>query len=224
MRGWRRGCWDGWMFGAPTEPAYHTAYPKVLLQDMVAKPFAQVQTFDFNKDPARLRAALASDLDARPDMRRFFDRGGKLIIWHGWADVAIPPQATLNFHAALLKTSGPHAKDSVRLFMLPGVQHCFGGPGPDMIGQMTAPPIGETPERNVASAVQAWVETGRAPQSLIGRRTTDMGAPYGAPMSGPEKQRLICAYPATAVLQRPNADPDVASSYTCRAPRGRSDG
>jgi hypothetical protein len=89
-----------------------------------------------------------------------------------------------------------------------------------MIGQMSAPPPGETPARSVAAAVQAWVETGSAPETLVGRMNTDMAAPYGGAVAGPEKQRLICAYPGRAVSS-PGADPDKAASYSCRAPRPR---
>jgi feruloyl esterase len=54
--------------------------------------------------------------------------------------------------------------------MVPGVQHCIGGAGPDVFGQLNAPQPGDTPERSMAGALQAWVESGRSPEALIGRR------------------------------------------------------
>jgi feruloyl esterase len=97
--------------------------------------------------------------------------------------------------------------------MVPGVQHCVGGTGADALGQIGAPMPGEQPERSVGAAIQAWVETKRVPDSIVGRR--GMIAMAMKP-GGPERQRLICAYPAHAAL-RPGADPDKAASYDCRS-------
>lgn len=183
-----------------------------ILTNFAAAPIATDATFDFNRDPARLKALLGKDLDAQPDFSRFFARGGKLIMWHGWADPILPPEASVAFYEAALRKSGPKAKDGLRLFMLPGVQHCVGGSGPDAIGQIGAPLPTEKPERSVGAAIQAWVEQGRVPDSIVGRRGMIAMAMHP---DAPEKQRLICAYPAHAVLQ-PGADPDKASSYDCR--------
>ncbi len=204
--------WEGWIMQGQKTPPMHSDFSTGVLTNLVAKPFATPQSVDFDKDPARLKAALGADLDAMPNMSRFFARGGKLIVWHGWADAAIPPQATLAFRDRILSRSGPKAKTQMRLFLVPGVQHCAGGTGADVIGQIGAPQPGDTPGRSVGAAVQAWVETGRAPEALVGRR--GFGGLMGTPESKPEKQRLICAYPAKAVL-KPDADPDKASSYSC---------
>jgi Tannase and feruloyl esterase len=205
--------WQGWILAGQKGPVQHQIFTAGLLSDFTVQPIATPQTFDFERDPRRLKAALAADLDAKPLMRAFFERGGKLIIWHGWADAAIPPQASVDFHESVLRNSGPKAKQSTRLFMVPGVQHCFGGPGPDMFGQIGALPSGESPERNIALALQAWVESGRVPASLVGRR--GFGEMIGAVSTAPEKERLICAYPNRDVLRR-GADPDQASSYECQ--------
>jgi Tannase and feruloyl esterase len=211
--------WDGVIFTDEKNSLDRAAMPDGLLKDFATKPFADTRTFDFNKDPAALKAAVGADLDVQPNLARYFDRGGKLIIWHGWADAAIPPQGTLSFYKDALRSSGTHAKDSMRLFMVPGVQHCAGGTGAGAFGQIGAPPPGDTPERNIAAAMQAWVETGRTPESLIGRRGMDAMAP--AAPNAAEKQRLLCAYPSEAMLQ-PGADPDKASSYTCVQPKLRT--
>ena len=205
--------WDGYILTGPSGRPGGEVLVGGLLKDVVQTPFATPESFDFNKDPARLKAALAADLDATPDLRRFFGRGGKLILWHGWADAAIPPGATLRFHEAVERSSGPQAKDSMRLFMVPGVQHCEGGVGPDVFGQANAPQPGDTSERSMSAALEAWVETGRKPDMFVARRGG--GAMMGMPEAKPEKQRLLCAYPAEAVLA-PGADPDKAASYSCR--------
>lgn len=182
------------------------------LTKFIQEPFATAPTFDFDKDPARLKQALAKNLDAPADLSRFFARGGKLILWHGWADAAIPPEATLRYHAEMLKRSGPRAKTSTQLFMVPGVQHCAGGLGPHAFGQTTAPQASDTPETSMTTALQAWVEHGRRPETLVGWRGP--GGIFGLPVSKPERQRLLCAWPLKALL-KPGADPDRASSYHC---------
>lgn len=203
--------WDGYLLGGG-----HTSGGQVLadgiLGDLIQRPFATAASFDWDKDPARLRAA-AVDFDASADLRRFFARGGKLILWHGWADAAIPPEATLNYRDAMLRASGGQANDSARLFMVPGVQHCTGGAGPDSFGQNGPPKSGDTPERNLIAALQAWVEGKRAaPESVIGRR--GHGGMMGSPDHSPERQRLLCAAPKKAVFQT-GGDPDLAASYSC---------
>ncbi len=205
--------WEGSLAKGGGKGPVQSAFPGVML-NLPPQPIASDEAFDFNKDPARVAATLSPDVDPQPDLRRFFAHGGKLVMWHGWADATIPPQYSLSFHQRILNSSGPRAKTQMRLFMAPGVQHCFGGPGPDMFGQIGAPPTSDTPDRNVATALIDWVEKGRTPQSLVGR--LGIAGMTGMPATGPEKQRLICAYPAKAVLS-PDGDPDKASSYQCKA-------
>jgi feruloyl esterase len=185
------------------------------LQSLTNQSFGSQDTFDFNTDTARLKAALAADLDPQPDLRRFFDRGGKLIIWHGWADAVLQPEATLAFYQEALRKSGSRAKSSSRLFMIPGVDHCSGGPGADSFGQIGAAPAGASPERNVAAALVTWVENGRAPETLVGRH----GAlpPPGTPATNASQQfeRLHCAYPYEPIL-RSGGDINTAADYTCK--------
>lgn len=204
--------WEGYVLGGNRKSGGQMLADGIL-GDLIQRPFATSASFDWDKDPARLRA-VAADLDAPADLRRFFARGGKLILWHGWADAAIPPEATLDYHDTMLRASGARAKDSVRLFMVPGVQHCTGGTGPDSFGQNGAPKPSDAPERNMVAALQSWVEGSRAaPETLIGRR--GHGGMMGLPEASPERQRLLCAAPKTAVLQ-PGGDPDLAANYSCK--------
>ncbi|MCE7797145.1 tannase/feruloyl esterase family alpha/beta hydrolase [Sphingobium sufflavum] len=204
--------WDSYLLRGPNGRSEGEGLASGLMDNFIQTPFPSLTTFDFDKDPARLKAALAADLDAPADLRRFFARGGKLILWHGWADAAIPPEATLRYHAAVARQSGKRAQDSTRLFMVPGVQHCAGGLGPSAFGQAGAPKPEETPDRNMVAALQAWVEgKAAAPESLVATRSQAilMGGAAAQP------QRLLCALPRRAVLQ-PGGDPDKAASYRCQ--------
>jgi feruloyl esterase len=187
-----------------------------LLTQFTPQPIATPETFSFETDIEKYEAALGGDLDARPDLSRFFARGGKLIMWHGWADPILTPQISLDFHQKILARSGPRAKTSMRFFMVPGQQHCAGGPGADSFGQIGAAPPGAKPEDNVAAALVDWVELRRTPETLIGRHAVLRPAGSSG-LALPHFERLFCAYPAVPVL-RAGADRDKAASYTCRMP------
>ena len=208
--------WDGNILAKFQSVSGGTTLSEAILTDLAQPAIATDATFDFDKDAARLKAALGAELDAQPNLSRFFARGGKLIIWHGWADPILPPEPTVAFYETAMHASGAKAKDAMRLFMVPGVQHCVGGTGPDAIGQIGAPMPADTPEQSVGAAVQAWVETNRVPDSLVGRRGMIAMAMHP---EAPQRERLLCAYPARSVL-RPEADPDKASSYSCQVSSG----
>jgi hypothetical protein len=205
--------WEGYLLSDGKAKSGGRGLADGMLGALIQRPFATVESFDFGRDPARLRAA-SRELDAPANLRRYFARGGKLILWHGWADAAIPPEATLKYHADLLRLSGARASGSVRLFMVPGMQHCFGGKGADAFGQSSAPAPGEAADGNMAMALQNWAEGKRsAPETLIARRGHG-GGMMGAGTPGPERQRLLCAWPKREVL-KPGGDPDKAASYDC---------
>jgi Tannase and feruloyl esterase len=143
-----------------------------------AGPAFKVTDYDFNKDPSRL-AYSASVLNVATfnpssgeiefgDMSTFRQAGGKLIIWHGWADAGIPPQLTVDFYEALAKKSGgiTATQDFARLFMVPGMDHCgiqTNGPG---IAWSGIDPL---------TALEQWVEEGKAPSELIATKTAATG-------------------------------------------------
>jgi feruloyl esterase len=186
------------------------------LLGFIEPPIAPRGGFDFSKHVAPFKAALAADLDAKPDLSRFFARGGKLIIWHGWADTTLNPLTALAFHDKILAQSGPRARTQMQMFMLPGVQHCAGGEGADGIGQVGAAPRGADPVGNIAAAITAWVESGRRPLTLVGTHG-QMAYNEADKVTGPVVERLHCAWPLQPALRR-GADKDKASSYICRAP------
>ena len=94
-------------------------------------------------------AVLGTD---NPDLGAFRDRGGKAILWHGWADPVIFPEGTIDYYQRVRERMGPRTPDFLRLFMAPGVGHCRGGPGPEPTGHF--------------EALVKWVEQGVPPVTL----------------------------------------------------------
>jgi hypothetical protein len=113
-----------------------------------------------------------------PDLTAFRDRGGKAIIWHGWADPLITAEGTIDYYTRVQQyTGGPErTAQFARLFLAPGVGHCGGGAGPSPYGQL--------------DARLSWVEQGRAPQTLTAARRDPSGSIT--------RSRRLCPYPLFA--------------------------
>src|SRR5690606_8830723 len=90
-----------------------------------------------------------------PDLSAFFGRGGKLLLWHGENDPGPSPVATNEYAEAAL-AQNPTAGEAMRYFLLPGVEHCRGGPGADQL--------------ELVHALDAWVTLGAAPDALVGTK------------------------------------------------------
>lgn len=128
-----------------------------------------------------------------PDLSRFKNRGGKLILYHGWSDAAIPPQNTIDYYQSVLKKMGSQdAGGFIRMFLVPGMQHCTGGAGPNSFGQL-GPAHGDA-GHNISAALEQWVEQGIAPERII---ATKFKNPMNA-AAGVERTRPLCAYPKVA--------------------------
>ncbi|MCG7389860.1 tannase/feruloyl esterase family alpha/beta hydrolase [Pantoea sp. ACRSB] len=114
-----------------------------------------------------------------PDLRAFAKAGGKLIVWHGWADPHISPLNSIAYHNALGKEMGTSQRQAFeRLYLLPGVYHCSNGEGPSLVDFLT-------PMMN-------WVEAGKAPDAVttwqaLPQQKNSFGQPVGAGGKPPAK-------------------------------------
>jgi feruloyl esterase len=117
-------------------------------------PNAAVTTFDFDRDPPRLALMETLYTAQNPDLTAFRNRGGKLILYHGWDDAEIPPALMLRYFETMQRTMGgpKSTREFARLFMLPGVAHCRRGPGADTADWLTY--------------LERWVEEGQEPGSV----------------------------------------------------------
>jgi len=138
-------------------------------------------------------AAVAPVLNAdNPDLSGLNAHGAKLILWHGWADPALNAVATIDYYSRM-KQRTPGANDFTRLYMMPGVLHCNGGPGPDRADWITA--------------IVDWVEHGKAPDRVVSRKN----GPDGQPI----RTRPLCPYPQRAVYMGSGSTDD-ERSFVCK--------
>lgn len=144
-------------------------------------------------DPARALVDGQSKTDAilaaiDPDLRRVRDGGKKIIQYHGWADAAISPEFSLRYLEAVQHRLGGDVSGFHRLFMIPGMGHCGGGPGANSVIDAGLDPKGV--RADAMDALVAWVERGTPPQSLIaiGRQHDDPAAPV-------DRVATLCVYP-----------------------------
>jgi feruloyl esterase len=204
--------WPLWIFGAGSGFSAQNMFGSNFAKYMVGAPESWTPAdFNFDND---LSPATYAALDAvNPDLSTFEARGGKLILFHGWSDPAIPAQGTIAYRDQVAARMGAKRADGfTRLFLAPGVGHCGGGAGPSDFDQNGVPSPGRDATNSLAAALETWVEQGRAPEQLIALTPSTPAAPAGPSA----RTGLLCAYPKRAALTR-GADPMRAQSYSCKS-------
>jgi len=149
-----------------------------------------------------------------PALDDFVARGGKLIMYHGWSDPVVDPRSTIDYYEQVLRSTRPsaHNRDFVRLYMVPGMEHCRGGAGVDQFGGDAADPPRTDPGHDMLTAMERWLDGGPAPATLFATRVES-----GEVVS----ERPLCAYPQEAIYDG-KGPVNRAASFTCARP-GSSD-
>ena len=148
-------------------------------------------TFDLN-NAAQLDALVTESSLGGADalianLTKYRNSGGKLILYHGWSDPALTPLQTVRYYKRVVnKTSGGDiiaTRRFARLFMVPGMHHCLGGPGPNIFDLLTA--------------LDTRTTTHQAPDSIVAIHFFDNVLPP-APTAFPDRTMPLCAFPESA--------------------------
>ncbi len=206
--------WDGWIFGATPGADLQSIYVTSFMHDFAGDPSWSVEHYNLDRDYGMIRDRYAPTLSATdPDLRKFVARGGKLILYHGWADAAIPPLNSVNYFRRVLAAT-PAANDSVELFMVPGMQHCAGGTGPSNFGQLLGAELPARPEADVTAALEKWVEAGVRPQSFVASQVNTIPDAVNSSRNPSGRTALLCPFPQVA-LWNGRGSKSSAESYRC---------
>jgi feruloyl esterase len=203
--------WQGWIVGrtpparqadgtlafgtpAPSGYTYADANMRFLILDNDDPAFSW-RLLKFPADLPRFATMTQILSPSDPDLRPFRDRGGKLILYHGWADPAISAYGTIDYHDRMSKAVGGQreAEAFSRLYLVPGMHHCRSGPGPDSFDMLPH--------------LEAWVERGVAPASLIASHST------GGVV---DRTRPLCPHPQVARYVG-RGSVDEAANFRCEA-------
>lgn len=216
--------WSTWIMGRPPMKSGYEYLSVPFFRDMLhGDANWNPQQFDPTRDSMVANRKLTPTLDADdPDLRRYFARGGKLILYTGWLDPAIPALDTIEYYEQVRQRVGAVTADhGVRLFVIPGMAHCGDGPGFSAFGQWYNGT--GNPSEDVRAAVIRWVEEGRAPAELVAARSPDsfwvdprtmLKTPAALPT------RRICAFPQRARWSGRGSTDD-AANFQCISPEKR---
>ena len=196
-----RGGWDLWVTGGanalgPGNPNLHYAFGTQMYKYLVFDdPEWDYAAYDFTdwREETAAAAVLLNSTD--PDLRDFRSSAGKLILAHGWSDPALTALYSIDYYESAEELD-PELRGYFRLFLMPGVLHCAGGPGPDRADWITA--------------LEAWVENGVAPDELVASKLDADGSTV--------LTRPLCPYPEVAIYDG-TGDPNVARSFNCDVSR-----
>ena len=195
----RTSGWRGWIV-SEDGPSRQQVFAETFLRYLAFEPDApefELSELDFDEDPGRMDF-IRSILDATdPDLTRFRDAGGKMMMYFGWADTALNPLMGVNYYEDVLRVTGPETRDFFRLFMVPGMFHCGGGLG--------------VWQADYFESLMQWVEAGQVPERLEAARVVN---------GQTELTRPLCPYPETASYDG-SGNPAESSSFACAQPESR---
>jgi feruloyl esterase len=152
--------------------------------------------FDPATDVEKMDAAAAVLNTAGHNLKPFFARGGKLLLYHGWSDQQNPASTSVNYFARVVSAVGKSAAGkSIQLYMVPGMNHCQGGVGTDTFDKI--------------AVIEEWMAKGTAPAQIIASHATEGKI---------DRTRPLCPYPQVAVYKG-SGSTDEAANFSCRNPQ-----
>jgi hypothetical protein len=207
--------WPVWITG-PSAPQLGVGklFATFFFRDFIFEdPKWEVQSLNLDRDIKLANDKFGSILNSDdPNLKAFQARGGKLIQYHGWGDAAIPPQGSVDYFETVQKAVGK-TQDFYRLFMVPTMSHCAGGPGATIFGNAGGvEPPEEDADHDVVLALDRWVEKGVAPNHLIATGFVENSPSKGVAMTHP-----LCPYPQQAHYKG-TGDPKDAANFACETP------
>jgi feruloyl esterase len=155
-------------------------------------PTWNLTSMHWDKDVTAAIQKMGPLMHVDSDLKPFFDRGGKLLMYIGWNDYHNPEQL-IEYYKSVMAHGGDQARDSVRLFTIPGMNHCLGGAGCDTFDKL--------------GVIDAWVEHGTAPQRIVAAKIDDEKV---------VRTRPLCAYPQVAKYTG-SGDSEDAANFACVA-------
>jgi feruloyl esterase len=183
----------GWnMLAGPQPMSLATDVYKYLVFN---NPDWDYKTINPDSDFGLAEKAIANSMDAtNPNLKPFIDHGGKLVMYHGWSDPGIPPMNTVQYYKNVMDSLGGASKTtgSIRLFMIPGMNHCAGGNGTDKFDGV--------------AALAQWVENKKAPEQIPASHQT---------AGKVDRTRPLCPYPQVAAYKG-SGSTDEAANFICK--------
>jgi hypothetical protein len=206
------GGWGAWITGFQQGRSLEHAFAHGYFADMAFQNADwDYKTFNFDHDVKLSDDKMGQILNAvDPNLKRFKSRGGKLILYHGWSDPALAPTNTIHYYQSVSQKLGPkQTAEFVELYMVPGMQHCSGGPGATEFGANSP-----ADEKGMSAALVRWVENKTAPSEIVAAKYKT----EGNPSSGIIRTRPLCAYPLVAQYKGSGSTDD-AANFACVKPK-----
>jgi feruloyl esterase len=186
------------------------------------KPDWKYSMLNFDSDVALVDSSDAEGPQVNaidPNLSGFQKRHGKLIEYHGWVDPGFTPEFNIQYYERVVQLMGKggdndtaalkETQDFFRLFVVPGMGHCGGGPGPNAFGGLAQPAVPMDSQHDIVSALEQWVEHGVAPAQLVATKYNK-----DDPKQGVAMQRPVCPYPQEAEYKGQGSTAD-AGSFAC---------
>jgi hypothetical protein len=189
------GGWRVWKLGTSNMPAVNATLGAGALKEYFVHPYhpdLDLAHIDFDKITAEVEETHAIDDPTSTDLGTFAQRGGRLIIFQGVSDPVFSANDIMDYYRRFSEASGgiEKAASIARLFLVPGMSHCAGGPSTDQFDPL--------------DSLEQWVEKRNAPQSII-----------ASGHAFPNRTRPLCPFPQYASYKG-SGDPEKAENFVCK--------